>query len=253
MANVQSDDIPFVAGANPLFITAATNAGLSYLASDTSQINQNIEQYISNQLILPRYPTNVFYNVSKPSQLVDEYNYIYYDRYVSAGQIPCTVAGAICAKRTYAEILTAEANAAVLHMLSFKKYPHFFHQANVAKYTETVAGGTSTTIQFDWLNAVYTAYEKLFKLPVKNLAYYTIGDMTKDSLTAKSAIITATWYRATTTNPVASVKLSSNIPVSNLPVTGLTGGELYGGQYVLPVTLPANTATTIPVDQALTQ
>jgi hypothetical protein len=154
MANVQSDDVPFfvtastplVTGINPLFITAATNAKINYLASDTSQSNQDVEQYITNamindgkatdRLILPRWPTNIFYNVSKPSQLVDEYNYIYYDRYVSAGQNPCT-AGGICAKRTYADILTAEATAAVQHMLSFKKYPHFFHQANAAKYNNT--------------------------------------------------------------------------------------------------------------------
>jgi hypothetical protein len=260
MANVQSDDIPFVTGANPLFVTAAANANVSYLASDTSQINQAVEQYISgvndgsttDRLILPRWPTNIFYNVSKPSQLVDEYNYIYYDQYVSAGQNPCTEGG-ICAKRTYADILTAEATAAVQHMLSFKKYPHFFHQANVAKYnntTEKVLGGT-TTIQFDWLNSVYTAYEKLFKLPVKNLPYYQIGDMTRDSLTAKSAVISATWDR--TAN---MVKLSSNIPVSNLLVTGVKGGvsDLYGGQYIVSVTLPtANTVITMAVDQALTQ
>jgi hypothetical protein len=101
------------------------------------------------------------------------------------------------------------------------------------------------------LNAVYTAYEKLFKLPVKNLAYYTIGDLTKDSLTAKSAVITATWDRTANT-----VKLSSNIPVANLLVTGLKGGvaDLYGGQYIVPVTLPtANTPTTMAVDQASTQ
>jgi hypothetical protein len=260
MANVQSDDIPFVTGANPLFVTAAANANVSYLASDTSQLNQNVEQYISgvndgsttDRLILPRWPTNIFYNVSKPSQLVDEYNYIYYDQYVSVGKNPCTEGG-ICAKRTYADILTAEATTAVQHMLSFKKYPHFFHQANVAKYnntTEKVVGGT-TTIQFDWLNSVYTAYEKLFKLPVKNLPYYQIGDLTRDSLTAKSAVISATWDRTANT-----VKLSSNIPVSNLLVTGVKGGvgDLYGGQYIVSVTLPtANTAITMAVDQALTQ
>jgi hypothetical protein len=280
MVNVQDDDVPFfvtgsnplVTGINPLFITAAAKAGVNYLASDTSQINQNVEQYITNaliddskttdRLILPRWPTNIFYNVSKPSQLVDEYNYIYYDRYVSAGQNPCSVAGAICTKRTYAQILTAEATAAVQHMMSYKKYPHFFHQANVARYTERVTGGT-TTIQFDWLNSVYTAYEKLFKLPVKNLPYYTIGDMTKDRLTAKSAVVTAIWNRATTTNPVGSVTLSSNIAVPNLLVTGvelnsniqaqgLQRGELYGGQIIRAVNV-GTTPVTVNVNQALVQ
>jgi hypothetical protein len=251
MFNVQSDDVPFVAGANPLFMTAAANAGVNYLASDTSQINQDFEQYISgvndgsatDRAMLPRYPTNIFFNVMSPTQLVSEYNYVFHDRFVTNGQDPCTVAGALCATRTYADILTAEANATVQHMLSFKMFPHFFHQMNVAKYN--TAGNT---LQFDWLNSIYTAYEKLFKLPVKNLTYYQIGDKTNERLIAKSATITAKWDR--TTNMVT---LSANKAVPNLLVTGITGGEVYGGQLIGAVSLTASTSTTIAVNQALLQ
>jgi hypothetical protein len=250
MLNVQSDDIPFVAGANPQFVTAAASRGVDYLASDTSQINQNIEQYISgvndgsstDRLMLPRYPTSVFFNTINPDQLVDEYNYIFHDRFVNAGQDPCTIPGAICATRNYQEILAAEADTALRHILTFKKWPHFFHQTNVAAYDEA-----GNTLQFDWLNAVYTAYEQLFKIPVKNHPYYWIGDKTKDALTAKSAIINATWNR--TTNQVT---LSANKTVPNLLVTGLQGGELYGGQFIR--TIGVNTTPrTIAVNRALTQ
>jgi len=250
MFNVQEDDVPFEAGANPLFIQAAANAGVDYLASDTSQINQATEQYISgvddgsttDRLLLPRYPTSVFYNVTNPDQLVSEYNYMFHDRFVAAGQDPCTVGGgALCTTRTYAEILTAEANVVVKHMLSFKKYPHFFHQGNVAKYD--VDGNT---LQFDWLNSVYTAYEKLFTLPVKNPPYYQIGDKTNESLIAKSATITATWNR--TTNLIT---LSANKAIPNLRITGLAGGEFYGGQFIQTINV-TTTPTTVAVDQGLT-
>ena len=86
----------------------------------------------------------------------------------------------------------AEADTALRHMLTFNKWPHFFHQSNLAKYDES-----GNTLQFDWLNAVFTEYERVFKLPVKNYPYYLIGDHTEESLDAKSATIQATWNRTT--------------------------------------------------------
>jgi len=231
MFNVQDDDKAFdEGGANPLFLTAAANAGVLYLASDSSQQAQNIEQYISeyddgsaaDRLMLPRWPTNVFYNVIDPVNLADEYNYIFHKRFVNAGQDPCTVPGAICTPRSYPEILAAESDSALRHMLTFNKWAHYFHQTNMAKYD--VDGNT---LIFDWLGSVFTAYQQLFKLPVKNYPYYLLGDKTRDSLNAKSATIDATWDR--TTNKVT---LSANKVVQNLAVTGLAGGELYGGQII---------------------
>ncbi|SEK42501.1 hypothetical protein [Nitrosovibrio tenuis] len=251
MSDVQSDDVAFdQGGANPLFLQAAARAGVSYLASDSSQRAQNLEQYITqyddgsqtDRIMLPRWPTNIFYNVWNPTQLVDEYNYIFHDRFVNAGQDPCQIPGAVCSPRDYAGILLAEADAAVRHMLTFNKWPHFFHQTNLAQYD-----ASGNTLQFDWLNAVFTAYERLFKLPVKNYPHYLSGDHTADSLSAKSAIIQAVWNR--TTNQVT---LSANKAVPNLSVTGLSGGELYGGQFIRSINVNT-TSTTISVNRALTQ
>jgi hypothetical protein len=255
MANVQSDDVPFITGANSLFVTAAANANVDYLASDTSQLNQAVEQHFTvsgrnvvlstnntTRTMLPRYPTNVFYNVTNPDVLVSEYNYIFHDRFLELGQDPSIVPGAVGTIRNYQEIRDAEATAAVQHMLSFKKYPHFFHQGNVASYD-----AAGNTLQFDWLDSVFTAYEKLFKLPVKNLPYYLIGDMTKDSLTAKSATIKAVWNR--TTNQVT---LSANKSIPNLLVTGVAGGDLYGGQLIRQINV-ITTPKTFAVNQALNQ
>lgn len=260
--NPQADDIPFYAGANPLFIEAAANVGIDYLASDTSQLNQDVAQYITDKmvndgsttddrLILPRHPTNIFYNVMNPTQLVDEYNYIFHDRLAD----PCNTPGAICKTRTYNEILAAEATTALQHMLSFKKYPHFFHQGNLANY------GSGNTLQFDWLNSVYTAYEKLFKLPVKNYAYYLIGNKTEESLAAKSAAITAKWDRNINKITLSANKVVPNLQVTGVAIptvfvtgtnTGITSGEVYGGQSLTTVNISA-APVTIDVDQALTK
>jgi hypothetical protein len=251
MFNVQADDISFDAGgANSLFLEAAASAGVHYLASDSSQRGQNVEQYIAqyddgsrtDRLLLPRWPTNIFCNVTNPLQLRDEYNYILHGRFVDAGQNPCEIPGAICSPRDYAEILMAEADMALRHMLTFNKWPHFFHQSNLAKYDES-----GNTLQFDWLNAVFAEYERLFNLPVKNYPYYLIGDYTQESLNAKLATIQATWNR--TTNQVT---LSADKAVPNLLVTGLSGGDLYGGQFIGSVTVNTN-STAFSVDRALTQ
>ena len=249
--NVQADDVPLdKGGANPLFLEAAANTGVRYLASDSSQRGQNVEQYIAqyedgsqmDRLMLPRWPTNIFYNVKNPSQLEDEYNYIYNGRFVNAGQNPCETPGAVCSPRNYAEILMDEADIALRHMLTFNKWPHFFHQANLAKYDEN-----GNTLQFDWLNAVFKEYERVLTLPVENYPYYLIGDYTQESLNAKSATIQATWNR--TTNQVI---LSADKAVPSLPVTGLSGGDLYGGQFIGRITVNTN-STAFSVDRALTQ
>jgi hypothetical protein len=250
MSNVQDDDVPFPAGANPLFLEAAANAGVDYLASDASQTNQAIEQYITevndgsnrDRIMLPRWPTNLFFNVINPEQLVDEYNYIFYQRFLDAGENPCFIPGAICTPRDYPTILAAEADNALRHMLTFKKWPHFFHQTNLAKYD-----ADGNTLQFDWLNSVYAEYEKLFKLPVKNYPFYYIGDQTQERLIRISATIDAIWDR--TTNKVT---LSANKSVPNLQVTGLAGGDLYGGQFIREINVNT-TPKTINVNQALTQ
>ncbi|MDN5753983.1 MAG: hypothetical protein L0H15_12055 [Nitrosospira sp.] len=251
MFNVQADDIPFdQGGANLLFLRAAAEAGVDYIASDASQRAQNLEQYVTqyddgsptNRLMLPRWPTDIFYNVTNPSQLEDQYNYLYNRKYVSTGLNPCEIPLAVCSPRSYPEILMVEADLALRHMLSFKRWPHFFHQANLAKYDER-----GNTLQFDWLDAVFTEYERLFKLPVRNLPYYRIGDHTAESLNARSAIIHAIWNRT-----INQVTLSANKTVPNLLVTGLSGGELYGGQLIREITVDAN-PTAYAVNRALTQ
>jgi hypothetical protein len=131
---------------------------------------------------------------------------------------------------------------AVRHMLTFNKWPHYFHQPNLAPYD-----ASGNTLQFDWLSAVFTAYEQLFKLPVKNFPYYLIGDRTAERLTAKSAVIQGVWNR--TTNQVT---LSANKAVPNLLVTGVAGGESYGGQLIREIAVNA-TPKTFSVNQGLTQ
>ncbi len=242
--NSQSDDIPYLLGANPLFLAAAQKRGVRYIASDSSQANQDIEQYVPgyNLLLLPRYPTNVFVNVIEPDALTDEYNYVFHERFVNAGQDPCQIPGAVCTPRTYAEILEAEAVSATRHMLGYRKWSHFFHQSNLANYSSS---GTPATLMFDWLDTVVARYEQLYTLPIVNLPFYEIGDQTRDRLAMRDATISARWDRVTD-----RVTYSADRTVRRVPITGVSGGSIYGGQSQRTVNV-STSPRSIRVDQAL--
>jgi hypothetical protein len=161
---------------------------------------------------------------------------------VNAGLDPSQIPEAIPARRDYQQILLAEADIAVRHMLTFKKWPHYFHQTNLAKYDES-----GNTLQFDWMNAVFTEYEQLFKLPVRNFPYYFIGDHTEERLKYKSAVIQAVWDRASN-----RVTISADRVIPNLLVTGVAGGDPYGGQLIREVNVNSH-PKSIMVNRALTQ
>lgn len=229
-------------GHNPELMKAAGDLGVKYLASDSSRVNQDVEALVpgTNILLLPRYPTSVFYNVINAAQLTDEYNYIFYQRHVDAGQDPCSIAGAICSPRTYEEILQAEADTTLRHMLTYRPWPHYFHASNLADY------GSGSTLQYDWLNAVADRYSSLMDLPVINMAYYDIGVMTEERLGAKAANVRGYWDR--TANTIVLTADSNAVA----RVTGAGNGELYGGQRILKTSV-GSANTVLNVDQALNQ
>lgn len=218
-----ADDIPYPTGRNDEFLRAAHDEGIAYLASDASRPNQSVEGYVPTygELLLPRLPTAVFYNVTDPQTLTDEYNYIFHDRYVDAGQDPCTIPAAICTPRSYDQIVAAEADIGVRQILSYRPWPHFFHESNLHQYD-----GSGSTLLFDWLQATIDRYEALFTLPLKNLPYYEIGRQTADRVAARAANVRGVLDLGT-----GRVTLVADSDVRPL-VTGLATGELYGGQRI---------------------
>ncbi|MCF7983377.1 MAG: hypothetical protein K9L70_03155 [Thiohalocapsa sp.] len=253
----QVDDIDYPQGANPAFLQAAQDTRIKYLASDSSQVGQDVEQYISSNgvdyslLMLPRYPTNIFFNTVTPEALTDEYNYVFRERYLEMGQDPCTIPGAVCEARDYRQILEAEADLGLRHMLSYRNWAHYFHQSNLGVYDgQTFATRTegTGTLMFDWLEAVVGEYESYFTLPILNLPYYALGDETRDRLAAREANIQGTWNTDTD-----EVTLVSDRTLYRVVITGLDAAASfdYGGQVIGKFNLTANTPKVVPIDRAL--
>lgn len=233
-----SDDVPFPDGLNPNFFRAAHDLGVRFVAADASRPNQDSEQRVpgfEDMVILPRYPTNVYVNATTPAENTDEYNWLHHERYLEQGQDPCTVPGAVCTPRAYEEILAAEAETTVAHMLSGRQWPHYFHQSNLRDY----GGGRS--LQMDWMDAVMTRYEELFTLPVKTPLAHELGPAALDRIVAAERNVRG-WLDIES----GVVTLEADGDARPL-VTGLAGGERYGGESILRATVGAG-PTTYQVD-----
>jgi hypothetical protein len=223
-----SDDVPFPEGLNPNFFRAAHDLGVRFVASDSSRPNQDREQRVpgfTDMVILPRYPTNVYVNATTPAENTDEYNWLYHDRFVEQGQDPCTTPGAVCAPKTYEQLLASEAETAVNHMLSGREWPHYFHQSNLRNY----GGGRS--LQLDWVNAVMTRYERLLTLPVKTPLAHELGPAALDRIVAAEQHVRG-WLDVET----GRVTLEADGEARPL-VTGIAGGDRYGGESIAKVTV----------------
>ncbi len=225
-----SDDIDFPWGANPNFLQAAVDLDVTVIASDASRPNQDRIQRIPNYplAILPRYPTQVYYNATTPEENTSEYNYIYYQRHIDQGLNPCEIPGAICAPRSYEEVLGAEADTTVRHMLSYKPFPHYFHQTNLRAYD-----AAGHTLQTDWLDAVMSNYENLFKLPVKTLQFHQLAEVVWQVIGQREALAYGSLDRATGT-----ITLQTQGPAAQVFVTGIrdpSSATQYGGQWISSV------------------
>lgn len=213
------------------------------LASDASAPNQDRIQRVEGHelVLLPRYPTSLFYNTTNPEELVSEYNYLFYTRYIEEGRDPCSVPEAICAARDYTEILDADAEAALRHLLSYRPFPHYFHQSNLHVYDNQ-----GNMLQFDWLSRVLSAYERLIDLPIRSPRFHELADIAWREVLAREARPQG-WLDTST----GIVTLSAQAEAS-IDVTGLSGGEEYGGQSIAAVdvsTAPAVFAVDLARDR----
>ncbi len=229
---------PYPEGKNDAFLQAAQDAGIRYLASDASRPNQNYEHFIPgfDILLLPRYPTALFFNVSHPAELQDEYNYMFHEIYLEKGLDPATIPGASPTLRSYEQILELDAEMAIKNMLSYSLWPHYFHQTNLRDYD----GGK--TLLSDWLETVLPRYEQLTRLPIGSLPYHEIGRQTENRLAARNAGITGTWNL-----DINAVTFSAERQAEIL-VTGLEGGKVYGGQKISTITV-GPTAQNFSIDR----
>ncbi len=226
---------------NPEFQRAAKDFGLKYLISDTSRAGWNnpspnagfFSSYQPSILIIPRRPSNLFYNVSTPAEWISEYNCYYGPTGTCAGG----------AWRywdhdlSYAEILDKESEMWLSYLLKWDLDPLMFHQANLRAYDGT------RSVLADLLDTTLAKYNQMYSLPVRNLPEHQVGIRMDNRMDYNASGVRASLV------PCTSLTITAT-KAAVIPVTGVSAGsnrETYGGQSISYLTLGAGQSKTVAV------
>ena len=227
---------PDVSGlSNPDAMSAAYDAGVRYLVTDTSRPGMDnptpqagiYNAYQPGILMIPRRPTNLYYNVTTPADWTNEYNSIYQ--------------GYWGRNLSYSEILDKESDVLLQYMLRGEIDPWMFHQTNLRAYD-----GVHTLLS-DLLDRALQKYSAIFVLPVSSLTHATVGDWTQARMGFKAAGV-----RATIAPALGTITITAN-QAAVVPVTGLCAGsspEQYGGQCISHISLTAGQSATYNIGTA---
>ena len=107
-------------------------------------------------LMIPRHPTNLFYNVSNQGDWTAEYN--------------CMYASYWGHNLTYAQILDQESQMMLVNILKGDIDPYMFHEENMRSYDSK-----GDTILGDLLNATLQKYKQYYNLPLQALMQEKLG------------------------------------------------------------------------------
>jgi hypothetical protein len=187
--------------------------GVKWVAADNSR--EPTPYAIGSALTVPRYPTNVYYNVETQAEQLDEYNYIYMPppagRCVASAVNTCRTAPA-----TWAQYIGSEADIMFRHLMGNDPRPHYAHQSNLA------ADG----VLYSLLDEVLRRYRLYFSPGLVQLTHKQIGMELQRQ---------AKWAQDLAAGRVTAYLQDGQVHVSStatleVPITGTPDGSLYGGQ-----------------------
>lgn len=222
---------------NPNFLQAFVDDGYSLLIADYSMAqwknpSPNVgfySQYQPSVFIAPRIPTNLYYNVSTPTNWASEFNHFY----APGGLFP-TFNHAL----SYSEILDFESGVLLTYLLTYNADPLMFHQPNLYAYD-----GTHFLLG-DLLNAVFTKYKALFKLPINSPGQDAISAVMTNRMDYNASGAVGVLTLGSTKNLITL----TTVKAASVPLTGISYGSntgTYGGQAQSFVQMPNSGAVTI--------
>ena len=236
---------------NPDFLRAAVAQGIRYLVSDTSKPeylpaipNTGIRNPLQPSiLMIPRRPTNIFYNTMSgfanvPGSLPDEYNHFFGPsgifRIGGPGGPPFfpTV-------QSYADIVNRESDNLLGYMLRNEIYPQMYHQGNVYRFSG------NATLLTDAHDAAFRKFAAISNLPVISLQQTDIGK----EIERRMGVIASGVSGVLT--PGVSIALTASSGAANAQVTGACGGsscESYGRQCQSRIAVTVGLTTTVALN-----
>jgi len=232
---------------NKELIKASIDLGVTYLAAnrgwnthertdgcDSCFLIHPLEKRIK---LVPRWPTNVFFNVTTPTENTSEFNYLYGPN----GIVRDGNGNAFFqTNQSWQQVLDFEASIALRHILSFSPYPHFVHQANLFEYT------AGRSLLYDWSEAVLAEHDKYFAVPIISQDWFeltsTLDGRTKFFEALKADAIRGVWDRVNNTIAIES-DVNTTLYLTGLTVPA-TDSWVYGNQLVTQMQINAGQTVT---------
>jgi hypothetical protein len=236
---------------NPSLAAAFAGVGIEAFGSDASKPYPNpaiagsvTPAFVAGESFLdgsaraiPRYPTNIYYNVSTEAQEIDEYNQLYLSpehggKCASSSTNTCEEKAA-----NFAEVVSSIDTNMFQHVMGNDPRPHYFHQPNLMG---TPPPGPPTTgtppatlpskgdgLFYSVLNPLLEQYNSYFNAPLEQLTMAQIGALLAEQ---------QAWSKANTSQVNGYIEgnqltlQNTGTEAANAPLTGVTGvGAVYGG------------------------
>jgi hypothetical protein len=215
---------------NAAAMQAAFDIGVRYVVTDTSQPgydnptpNAGIYNPLMPQiLMIPRRPTNLFYNVSQPAEWIAEYNSLYH-----------TFWGR---DLSYAEIVANEGDMLLRDLLKGENDPWMFHQANLRD------NGQGHSLLSDLLDYALDHYGQLMTAPMISPTMDELGKRVADRMRYNASGATATIGPGN----VITLHVTS---AATVPVTGTcsSNSDSYAGQVIAHVDVAPGADVALPI------
>jgi len=224
-------------GQNASFAAALEGAGVRYIATDSSKPYPQTptesrgptyaagETWVDGRArAVPRYPTNVYYNVATRRQLLDEYNYLYLPPERGGVCVLTLVTTCFTEAATWEVFVERESQLMFTHMMGNDPRPHYFHQTNLAQSRS--AEGAVLYPVVDATVALYERYFSTTSAPIQQLTHTQIGDLLGRQ---------STWAGANGATVIGYIE-REDVVVTNgersaieVPLTGTEIGSSYAG------------------------
>lgn len=173
---------------NKDLLRAASDVGVKYVHGNMSFpshrpscFNCGIHHPLQPDImVVPDWPVAIAFQAITPEEQVAHY-------YAASAAKKDTVAD-------YKRSIDAQADVALVHLMTGSVYAHTLHQGNAHQY----APGRSLT--FDWLDALLARYSAYFRVPLKNPDWLTLAkyvDARTSHFAALESREDAVWNRAT--------------------------------------------------------
>ena len=228
----------------PAVMQAIHDEGVRYVVTDTSQkgatcgvTNATCDNPTPNAglysplqpeiLMIPRVPTNLYFDVSTPDQWIAEYNKNYRAHW---GR-----------DLTYAEVLGKESDVLLTYLLLGENDPWMFHQSNLRDFD-----GAGHSLLSDLLDATIDKYDALMAAPMVSPTMDQLGVQVAARMQQDAAGVTATIGPGATIT--VNVAQAGRISVTGACAgAGAAGVGHYAGQPIARVDVVPGTGVTLTV------